>query len=307
MPSFLALDWALFLDLIANGLVIGVGYVLMAMGVSLIFGIFKIVNFAHGEFYMAGTYVYTYLAVSMGIPLWVALGGAIVTGGVIGWFVERLLMRPLYLDYASWGGMNARHEYGVIVTFGLSLLLVNAADKIFGPYSFFGPEMVSVKRVFIGPVVLSGHRIFACVLGVIVILAMVLFLRHTYWGKQVQAVSQNRLGAALGGEDPIWVSKIVFVTAGALAALAGALLSPIVLADPLVGLFPAIKSLVVVVLGGMGSMLGAIVGGLLVGVAEMFAAVYLSNDYRDVFGLVILVVVLLVRPHGLFGEKARDV
>src|SRR5215208_6899989 len=123
---------ALAVDLAVNGLITGLFYALMAIGLSLIFGILKVVNFAHGEFYMVGAYAYTLAALVLGIPPWVALPLAFLAGGLLGLVIERLLMRPLYSGYVTWSVM--RDEYAVIVTFGLSLLLINLVDKVIGPY-----------------------------------------------------------------------------------------------------------------------------------------------------------------------------
>ena len=295
----------LSVDLLANGLIIGVLYALMAVGLSLIFGILKVVNFAHGEFYMLGSYAYTIAAASLGISPWLALPVAIAVGGLVGWLTERLLMRPLYAGYSSWGLM--RDEYAVVVTFAFSILLVNLVDKVVGPYSQRGPALLDVPRMSLGPIMISGQKLAATGAGLVMIVALALALRYTLWGKQIQAVAQNRLGASLAGIDPARASSAVFSAAGALAALAGALLAPIINASPDVGAFPAVKSYVIVVLGGMGSMPGSILASLALGVLESFGAVYVSYDYRDTFGLVILILVLLVRPQGLFGERGRVV
>jgi branched-chain amino acid transport system permease protein len=170
----------LTLDLLINGLVIGAFYALMAIGLSLIFGILKIVNFAHGEFYMLGAYAYTLSALKLDVPPWLALPLAFAVGGLTGLIVERLLMRPLYARYASWGAM--RDEYAIIVTFGLSLLLINLVDKFVGPYGFRGPALVDIARIYIGPVVMSGQRLLAAVLALIIIAATALFVRYSYWG-----------------------------------------------------------------------------------------------------------------------------
>jgi branched-chain amino acid transport system permease protein len=295
----------LTLDLLINGLIIGVFYALMAIGLSLIFGILRIVNFAHGEFYMLGAYAYTLAALKLDLSPWLALPVAFAVGALVGLVVERLLMRPLYAGYAAWGPM--RDEYAVIVTFGLSLLLINLVDKVLGPYGFRGPALVGISRIYLGPVVISGHRLFATLAAAAVIIATMLIIRYSYWGRQIQAVSQNRLGASLAGIDPAKVSAIVFALSGGLAALSGALLANVFNPTPDVGVFPAIKSIVVVVLGGMGSVPGAIVASLLLGVIESFASVYISYQYRDTYGLIILMLVLLFRPQGLFGQRARDV
>jgi branched-chain amino acid transport system permease protein len=295
----------LLIDLTVNGLIIGLFYALMAIGLSLIFGILRIVNFAHGEFYMVGAYAYTLIALFFGISPWLTLPCAFIAGMALGWATERLLMRPLYSGYASWGVM--KDEYAVIITFALSLLLINLVDKVIGPNGYRGPSLVATTRVEIGPFMASGHRLMAAGIALLVLIAVGLFVRYSYWGRQIQAVAQNRLGASLAGIDTAKASSIVFALSGGLAALGGALLSPIINATPDVGAFPAVKSYVIVVLGGMGSIPGAAVASLILGVLESFGAVYISYGYRDTFGLVILILVLLFRPHGLFGERSREV
>jgi branched-chain amino acid transport system permease protein len=295
----------LTLDLAINGLIIGMFYALMAIGLSLIFGILKVVNFAHGEFYMVGAYAYTLSALTLGLSPWAALPLAFLVGIIVGLVVERLLMRPLYAGYTSWGLM--RDEYAVIVTFGLSILLINLVNKIVGPYAIKGPALVSVSRMALGPILISGHRLIAACVAIGVIIAVALVIRYSYWGRQIQAVAQNRLGASLAGIDTAKASAIVFALAGGLAAISGALLANIFNPTPDVGVFPAIKSYVIVVLGGMGSVPGSIIASLVLGVMESFGSVYLSYQYRDTFGLVILILFLLFRPQGLFGERAREV
>ena len=297
----------LALDLAINGLIIGVFYALMAIGLSLIFGILKVVNFAHGEFYMVGAYTYTLVALLLGIPPWFALPLAFLAGGLMGLVVERTLMRPLYAAYASWGVM--RDEYAVIVTFGLSLLLINLVDKIIGPFAYKGPPLTGISRMTIGPVIISSHRLIAALVAIAVMAAVSLAVRYSYWGRQIQAVSQNRLGASLAGIDTAKASAIVFALAGGLAGLSGALLANIFNPTPDVGIFPAIKSYVIVVLGGMGSVPGSIIASLILGVLESFGGVYIPGgyQYRDTFGLIILILVLLFRPQGLFGERRREV
>jgi len=293
------------LDLLVNGLIVGVLYALMAVGLSLIFGILKVVNFAHGEFYMLGSYAYTLAAAALGISPWLALPVALAVGFAVGFLTERLLMRPLYAGYASWGLM--KDEYAVVVTFAFSILLVNLVDKLVGPYPRLGPALVDVSRLRVGPIMISGQKLVATGIGLLVIGGLAFAVRSTLWGRRIQAVAQNRLGASLAGIDPARVSSAVFSAAGALAALAGALLAPIINASPDVGSFPAVKSYVIVVLGGMGSLPGSILASLSLGVLESFGAVYVSYGYRDTFGLVILVLVLLVRPQGLFGQQGRVV
>ena len=292
-------------DLLSNGLIYGCFYALMAVGLAMIFGVLKIVNFAHGEFFMIGAYTYVLTSLKLGVSPWAALPCAALAGALLGWLVERLLMRPLYQGYASWGFM--KDEYAVVVTFGLSLLLINLVDKIVGPYSFRGPPLIDVGRFAFGPIMLTGQKAVAAIVSILLMVGLALFIKRSVWGKQIQAVAQNRLGASLAGIDATRTTSLIFVISGMLAALSGALLAPLVNPSPDIGAFPAVKSYVIVVLGGMGSIWGAMIAALILGVSEAFFSVYLSYDYRDAFGLIILVLVLLFRPQGLFGEKGRQV
>jgi branched-chain amino acid transport system permease protein len=295
----------LALDLFVNGLIFGLFYALMAVGLAMIFGVLKVVNFAHGEFYMVGAYTYVLAAMKLGLDPWLALPLAALAGAALGALVERTLMRPLYAGYGSWAIM--KDEYAVVVTFGLSLLLINLVDKIVGPYPFRGPALIETSRFAVGPVMLNGQKLIAAGISAAMMVALALFIKRSLWGRQIQAVAQNRLGASLAGIDATRATSLVFAISGLLAALAGALLAPLINPSPDVGAFPAIKSYVIVVLGGMGSLWGAMAAALLLGVLESFFAVYVSYDYRDAFGLLILILVLLFRPQGLMGEKGREV
>ncbi len=294
----------LALDLLVNGLIFGLFYALMAVGLAMIFGVLKVVNFAHGEFYMVGAYAYVLISMKLGLSPWVALPLAAVAGALLGALVERLLMRPLYAGYASWTIM--KDEYAVVVTFGLSLLLINLVDKVVGPYPVRGPPLTELSRFALGPVMLNGQKLIAAGISIALLVGLALFIKRSLWGRQIQAVAQNRLGASLAGIDATRTTSLVFAISGMLAALSGALLAPLINPSPDVGSFPAIKSFVIVVLGGMGSVWGAMAAALLLGVLESFFAVYVSYDYRDAFGLLILMVVLIFRPQGLMGEKGRE-
>jgi branched-chain amino acid transport system permease protein len=294
----------LALDLFVNGLIFGLFYALMAVGLAMIFGVLKVVNFAHGEFYMVGAYTYVLIALKLDVSPWIALAFAAVAGAALGWVVERTLMRPLYAGYGSWAIM--KDEYAVVVTFGLSLLLVNLVDKVVGPYPYRGPVLAETSVFMLGPVRLNGQKVIAAAVSAALLVGLALFIKRSLWGRQIQAVAQNRLGASLAGIDATRTTSLIFAISGLLAGLSGALLSPLINPSPDVGAFPAIKSYVIVVLGGMGSVWGAMIASLLLGVLESFFAVYVSYDYRDAFGLLILMVVLLVRPQGLLGEKGRE-
>ena len=295
----------LALDLLVNGLIFGLFYALMAVGLAMIFGVLKVVNFAHGEFYMVGAYAYVLISLKLGVSPWIALPAAAAVGAALGWLVERTLMRPLYSGYASWSIM--KDEYAVVVTFGLSLLLINLVDKIVGPYPVRGPDLIETSRFAIGPIMLNGQKLIAAGISLSILTGLAWFIKKSLWGRQIQAVAQNRLGASLAGIDATRTTSMIFAIAGLLAALSGALLAPVINPSPDVGAFPAIKSYVIVVLGGMGSIWGAMIAALFLGVFEAFFSVYVSYAYRDAFGLLLLILVLIFRPQGLFGEKGREV
>src|SRR6202165_4857398 len=229
----------LALDLFVNGLIFGLFYALMAVGLAMIFGVLKVVNFAHGEFYMVGAYTYVLCAMKLNVSPWVALPMAALAGASLGWAVERLLMRPLYAGYESWSIM--KDEYAVVVTFGLSLLLINLVDKIVGPYPFRGAPLIDTPRFAIGPVMLNGQKLIAAGISLSLLTSLALFLKRSLWGRQIQAVAQNRLGASLAGIDATRTTSLMFAISGLLAALSGALLAPIINACPDVGGFPAVE------------------------------------------------------------------
>ena len=295
----------LFLDLTVNGLIMGLFYALMAVGLSMIFGVLRIINFAHGEFFMIGAYTYALIATSFGINPWFTLPLAALGGAILGLIVERLLIRPLYDGYRSWSFV--KDEYAVVVTFALSLLLIHLVDKVIGPSPFMGPRLFSMQRISIGPIMLNGQKLISSGVSIFLLISLAIFIKKSLWGKQIQAVAQNRFGAALAGIDPVKTTALIFAIAGGLAALSGALLSPIVNPSPDIGSFPAIKSYVIVVLGGLGSIWGSMFAALILGVLESYFAVYVSYDYRDAFGLLILICVLIFRPNGLAGMKGREI
>lgn len=292
-------------DLFINGLLTGLFYALMAVGLALIFGILRIVNFAHGEFYMIGSYAYVLIGNNLGLSPWLGLATAALAGGCLGWATERFLLRDA--DNGISTSELTKDEYAVVVTFGLSLLLINAVNQVVGPYHHLGVNLVDSSRFVIGPVIVNSQRLIAGGFALVLLISTALFLKYTSWGQQVQAVAQNRFGASLAGVNVVKITSLVFIVAGALAAISGGLLAPMINPSPAVGIFPAIKSFIIIVIGGMGSVSGALVAALILGVSEAFFAVYISHAYKDALGLIILIALLIVRPHGLFGEQGRQI
>ncbi len=292
------------LEQAANGLIISSFYALAALGLAIIFGVLRIVNFAHGELYMLGGYAY-FLAVSaLGLPPVIAVVTAAFALAVIGAAIEWLLIRPVHT-----ARVDRPDEYAIMITFALSILLLNLANSLFGPWPR-RPEPLFRGRVEIGELIVSGDRLAAAGIAVVLIAALLVALRYSWAGRAVRAVSQNREAAAIFGISVSRVGMLAFALGAALAGLAGALMGPVFNVTPPMGVIPVIKAYVIVVLGGLGSIPGAIVGAVILGQVESFATVLIPDPsralaYKDAYGLILIVAVLLLRPQGLFGTKER--
>ena len=297
--SFIALS-----EQIINGLVIGVFYALSAMGLAIIFGVLRIVNFAHGELYMMGGFAYYMLVSFLGVPPIISVPVAGVMLFVTGMLIEKILIQPIYR-----GQVERADEYTIMITFGLAILLQNLALALFGPWTL-RPASIFRGRVEIGELIISGDRLSAAVVGIVIICAVVLVLKYSWAGKAIRAVSQDRETAAVNGINVGRANMIAMGLGAALAAMAGALMGPGFLVHSSMGLIPAIKAYIIVVLGGLGSLPGAILGALILGVSENMATVLIPDTtralaYKDAYGLILLVLVLLFRPQGMFGERLR--
>jgi branched-chain amino acid transport system permease protein len=302
--------------LLLDGLLIGSIYALMAMGLTLIFSILGIVSFAHGEFYMIGGYVVYYLLDTFADydPL-MAMLLAGVTTFIIGIIFERLFLQPMAKDEIEKPG-----EYAILVTFGLAFFLQYLMIGIVGPFP------VKAKRFFDLPIVdwgwltttkatlkiaglpISAGRLTAAVIAVLLLVAMMYFLNRTWLGRALKAVSQDRQAAAVVGINPLKMNTLAFGLGTMLAGMSGAVMVTIFSWIPWVGVPASSKSFVIIVLGGMGSLPGAMLGGLIIGVVETFGTGLLPDPskalaYKDAFGLLIFALVLLIKPTGLFGRK----
>jgi branched-chain amino acid transport system permease protein len=287
-----------------NGLIISTFYALTALGLAIIFGVLRIVNFAHGELYMLGGYA-AYLAVSvLGLPPVTGVIAAMAALLVFGGLIERMLIQPIYE-----GKIDRPDEYAIMITFALSVLLINLANSVFGPWPQ-RPAPIYRGRAEIGELIVSGDRLAAAGAAVILIVGVILVLRYTWMGRAVRAVSQDRAAAEIFGVDIDRTSMLAFGVGAALAGAAGALIGPVFNVTPPMGIIPSIKAYIVVVLGGLGSIPGALVGALILGQVESFATVLIPDTtralaYKDAYGLIVLIAILLLRPQGLFGRKER--
>ncbi|HEX5327175.1 MAG TPA: branched-chain amino acid ABC transporter permease [Acetobacteraceae bacterium] len=284
-----------------NGLAIGVIYAVIAAGLTVIFSILKIVNFAHGEFYMMGGYFAFFAIALVGIPPFPAILVAMVLSFALCVALERALLTPLYSPTTE-----RKSDYGILVTFGISILLRNLAIIVFGPFPLRPPSFFDGSLI-LGPLVMTWDRVFATGAGIALLVGLLLFLSRSAWGQALNAVAQSRESAAIVGINDRLVYTLTFGLGGALAGGAGALVGPIYALTPSMGLMPDTQAFVIVILGGMGSVGGSIIAGLLIGISEgLFVALFpdpsRSLAYAQAFSLLILMGVLLVRPTGFFGR-----
>jgi len=283
-----------FFQQLANGLIVGSAYALISVGLTMSFGIMKFANFAHGTIYMLGGYCMYFYAMFFGLPFFLSVALCMLTVGLFGIVIDRIIFRPVY------GGP---HLLDILISLGLLIFLEN------GAFLLWGSETLSLKAPYTDVIIsifsasFTVQRLIVLLASLIVIAALYVFLNHTKMGKAIVATAQNPRGASLVGIDLTRVYMMTFAISSALAAAAGALLAPLFYVYPTMGNMPLVKAFVVVVLGGMGNVQGAVVGGFIVGVVESLGGAYISSDYKNAFPFIILIGVLLTRPQGIFGRS----
>jgi branched-chain amino acid transport system permease protein len=281
---------------LVNGLVLGGTYALLGIGLTLIFGLMNVVNFAHGEFYTLGAYgAFAALAMS-GVPFFAAVLAAIALGALLGAVCERALLRPL---------RGESIDTTMLVMIGLWIAMQNAELLAWGGVAKSIPHPFPTAPLVLGPLSIGPLRLFVFAAALALIAAAHLLIQRTRLGTAMRATFQDRDTAALMGVRIDRIHTATFAFGSALAAAAGALLGPLFLAYPSMGDLASLKAFSVVILGGLGNLAGATLGGLLLGVAEELGAGYVSSGYRDAVGFVIIIVVLLVRPSGLLARAER--
>jgi branched-chain amino acid transport system permease protein len=279
---------------IVNGLIVGGGYALMGIGLTLIFGIMRVVNFAHGEFFMMGAFFLFTLFSLWGVNFFAASVLSVLGVGVVGAVVERLILRRL---------RETPIEIPMLATVALSVIIQNAAILIWDPSPKTIKHVFSPLPLTLGPVHVVSIRVFAGLVAVALIVGSHLLIHKTRIGRAMRATFQDTDMARLAGVDVDKVYMFTFGFGAALAGASGALLGAVFWVYPAMGDLAALKSFAVVIMGGLGNFLGAIVGGLLLGVSESLGAGYISSGYKDAIGFALIILLLLWRPQGLFGKK----
>jgi branched-chain amino acid transport system permease protein len=290
-------DLGILLQIVFWGLYAGCIYILLATGLNLIFGVMKIVNFAHGEFLMIGAYITATIFLITGLNPYAIIILSMMALIVIGAIVERLCFRPIL-------GTSKLNE--IFLSIGLIYIFTNSAAMI------WGDEWQSIKSPYagititVGPLNIPLDYIIIIVTTAVILCGLFLFLKKTKTGREMRATSQNRKGAMLVGINVERMDILSFGIGCALAAAAGTLwvVSGQVF-NPYMGSIPAVKAFAIIILGGLGSIPGAIIGGLIYGIAENGAAYFLGGVWKDAISFIILIIVLVIRPTGLFGESGE--
>ncbi len=293
-----------FLQQLVNGLSLGSIYALIALGYTMVYGVLRLINFAHGDVYMVGAYAGYYLSrrlqgrePSIFSALLVMLGSMIACA-ILGILIERFAYRPVRRE--------ARLTL-LIMAIGVSLFLENLAQLVFGPDPKFFPSLAPRADFIVAGVRLTSEQITVIVVSFLLMVLLRFFILKTRTGKAMRAVSFSLDAAKLMGISTDRIIAVTFALGSALAAAAGVLIGmQIPKIDPLMGILYGLKAFVAAVLGGIGSIPGAVLGGLLIGASEVMVVGYLSSTYRDAIAFAILILVLILRPQGLLGRVQKE-
>ncbi|MBR3866168.1 MAG: branched-chain amino acid ABC transporter permease [Butyricicoccus sp.] len=289
-----------FLSYLINGISLGSVYAIIALGYTMVYGIAKMLNFAHGDVIMIGAYVSFYATSLYGLPAWASVLAAAVVCTALGVCIERLAYKPL----------RSAPSLAVLITaIGVSYFLQNAAQLAFGSSPVVYPSLIKFGgiRLFDGQLVISGVAIVTILVCIIVMITLTLFINKTKMGRAMRAVSEDKGAAQLMGINVNSTVSVTFAIGSALAAVAGVLLcSAYPTLQPTTGSMPGIKAFTAAVFGGIGSIPGAMIGGLLLGVIQILGSAYISTQLSDAVVFAVLIVVLLVKPTGLLGKKVHE-
>lgn len=282
------------LEQLINGLTLGALYASVAIGLALIFGVVRQINFAHGEWFMVASYAFYFLFSELDLPYPIALilgAGVMVIFGIL---FERIVVRPF--TERSW-------YVQLITTLAASIVLANTAILLFTATPRNTPTPYLSTLVSVGSFQISLQRILVLVVSVISFVALDQFLNKTKLGKAMRAMSQNREACAVVGIEVKKISTVTFAASAALVALGAGLVDPLYNIEPTMGTVLILKAFAAVIMGGFGQVKGAIYSAFILGIAEALAAGYLSSEYKDAIAFILIIAVLILRPQGLFGRK----
>ena len=281
---------------LVNGTLLGGTYALLGIGLTLIFGVMRVVNFTHGELYAFGAYMAYGLIAMLGLNFFASLALAMLLGCLLGAAIETLILRPM---------RSADIDSVMLAMIGTGLVLQNAELWAWGGVAKLVPNPFDGTPLVIGPVSILPLRLFVLCVSALLLLAFWFALERTRVGLAMRATFQDSEAAALMGVRTQWVSTATFAIGSGLAAAAGALLGPVFMVSPTMGDLVGLKAFAIVILGGLGNLPGAVIGGLALGYVEEFGGGYISTQYREAFGFLLIIAVLAIRPQGLVALKER--
>ena len=277
-----------------NGVTQGCLYVLLASGLTLVFGILNVPNFAQGSLYMLSAVTAFYLVISFSLNYWLALVLAVIMMGILGLAVYWLLFHPM---------RNAPMANLFVIALALSMIIEGGSLYWFGAEPKWLILPASKRILTFGGVTLTLQRLIILIATVVVMIALYVFIKKTALGAALEATAQNRQGAMLCGIKIYWVSAWAFILGTALAGVAGVMIAPVVQVVPAMGLSPLLVAFSAIILGGMGSIPGAIIGAMVLAIIESLASGYVSAAYSLVFVFMTMIIILIVRPKGLLGKE----
>ena len=283
-----------FLQQAVNGIILGCIYALIALGLSLIFGILETANFAHGEFYMIGAFIGFFSTSLLGLPFFVSILVAMVGMGVLGVAIERAVFRPI---------VGKPLINSMLLSFGLSTALANLALFLFKADPRKIESGLNGISFDIFGVFLTAERLVILVLCVILVCLLSWFIQYTNTGKSMRAVAQDRIAAELAGINVRRIYSVTFAISGALAAAAGTMVGAMFFVQPDMGLAVTLKSFVIIILGGIGQIKGVIVAAILIGLVESLGGGFVSYAYKDAYPFILMLLLFIFKPEGLAGGR----
>ena len=289
----------MLIEQLINGITLGSIYAVVALGFTLVFGVLGIINMAHGEIFMMGAFVGVILTGVLGWPLWLAFLISIAVTGILGYLLERFALRPLR------GKKGVSHLAPLISTIGVSILLENLTHHFFGAGNKPFRTPFAEISFQVGSITIYLVQLVIFVISVILMVSLSYWLSKTKAGKALRATAENLETASILGVDTKRIIILTVVIASAMGGIAGTLVGMAFNSvSPQMGLAIGLKGLAIIILGGMGNVKGAMVGGLILGLSETILVAYGNSGYRDAIAFIMIIVILLLRPQGIFGQKA---
>jgi branched-chain amino acid transport system permease protein len=288
----------MFFQQIINGLMLGSTYSLVAIGYTLIFGILNLLHFGHGEVFMIGAFIGLQMVLLTKCHIVVAILGSMLGTGLLGLIIERVSFRPIKKEY---------HLAPLISTIGVSIILQEIGTKIFGGDIVGFPKTIRLVIYKMGPVQVTSVHLFILGIALMLMIIIHLFIHRTKVGIAMRVTAENATNASLMGINTNRIVSMTFMISSALAGAGGVLVGLVYNAiSPFMGTEVILKGFTIMLLGGLGNVMGAMIGGIILGLVEVFSVAYLASSYKDAFAFGIMILILITRPTGLFGTRLHE-